>query len=171
MMRIPIAMMLAFVLMACNDSKPAEHYSCTLFRTSQIPAAEDFPDYVACWGDQGHFLVFLAIDFYRIIDDGHISHEDINGWRLPNEWFVRETGQFIPTAFWNNTLGIIHTIDGVHDPCSQPDLVEYFHFESLCDEIEIVECPGPKHPKRWKKWKDKWRKWIRKKIDRNRRKP
>jgi hypothetical protein len=131
-----LAICLLALACAChhNDAPPAENFECTLFMTEHIPAAEDFPAYLACWSDQGR-VVFL---WWHEVSDilSTMGEAEIAEYRLPNEWFDEETGAFDPSCFWPE-LGIIHEIDGIHDPCSIPELVEYADLE--CFDVMTQE--------------------------------
>ena len=111
-----------------SGTPPIENFECTLFLSEYIPANEDFPDYLACWSDQGRLVFFW---WHEVNDkvDGFATNEEFESYRLPNEWFDQDTGAFIPSAFWGPELGIVHWINGIHDPCEVPELVEYADLE------------------------------------------
>lgn len=128
--------LLALALGACHSGgdDASEAYDCTLFNTPAIPAAEDFPMYLYCVSDRGNVLFFW---WHEVADKlGTLTPEQIDQYRLPEDWFDRDTGDFVPSAFWPVELGIIHQIDGIHNPCSIPELVEFAG-------LECVSPPGP----------------------------
>ena len=124
-MKYLICLLLA--LGACHhDTPPAENFDCTLFVTERIPAAEDFPAYLACWSDQGRVIFLWWHEVQDIL--GEMTEADIDEYALPNRWFDNDTGEFWPWCFWPE-LGIIHPINGIHDPCEIPELVEFAGLE------------------------------------------
>jgi len=126
-----LACLLLVLAGACYADKPQyEEFTCTLFLTDQIPEAEDFPAYLACWSDRGR-VVYLW--WHQVRDQlDALTQEDIDQYGLPNEWFDDETGAFLPEAFWEPELELDHQYDGEHDPCVYPDLV--FLAELDCED-------------------------------------
>lgn len=137
--------LLALLLVSCSNGNNTtnENFECTLFNTPLIPEAEDFPMYLACWSDRGRVVFFWWHEVSGKLST--LTEADIEAYRLPNEWFDEETGDFIPSAFWGPELGIIHEINGVHDPCEVPGFAEFADLP--CEPVhELNDLPPAPTP-------------------------
>jgi len=136
-----LSLLVALATIGCHrgsDNDSLEAYNCTLFNTPAIPAAEDFPMYIFCVSERGNTIAFFWHEVHDKINV--IPYDELQDYALPLEWF-KEDGTFIPSAFWAPTLGILHPINGIHDPCEIPQLVEYFDLP--CSEDEPPSAPQP----------------------------